>query len=271
MQSLYTYQDYRKYLEDFYSFQKDKDPLYSYKSFSRSAGLGSPNYLALVMDGARNLTTANIQQFAGALRLRPDETDYFETLVLYNQSKTSAEQVYYKKRLTALKRNKPLRIQKASPVEVLKEWFSMGILVLSQGRDFETAVQKCKSEISISQELIEKNLQKLIEIGHLQLMDGKLQISSQQITFHDPKSLNQNQELYLQSQLEQSQKAFRQGYKQKKGKFLSHTLTVPKNSLDDIQKEFISLMEDLTQKMDQQVISGEEELCQINIQVFKPL
>jgi uncharacterized protein (TIGR02147 family) len=270
MQSVYTYQNYRKYLEDFYLQQKQKNPLYSYKSFSESAGIGSPNYLALVMKGSRNLTTANIQQFARALRLRPDEINYFEALVLYNQSKAQEEQTFYKKRLNEWRKAKPTRIQKSSPVEVLKEWFSPGILVLAHGRDLEGTVKKCKSELSISQDLVEKNLKKLISIGLLENINGKFQISSQQITFHDSRCISQYQEIYLQSQIEQSQKAFYRGYKQKKGKFLSHTLTIPKNSIDEIQKEFISFMENLTQKMDQQTVFEEEELCQINIQIFRP-
>lgn len=181
-----------------------------------------------------------------------------------------AEQTYYQKRIISLKKNKPVKIQKTSPAEVLKEWFSTGILVLSHGRDFDSARKKCKAELSVPQDLIEKSLQNLIEMGFLKTVEGKLQISSQQITFHDPKSISESQEIFLQAQIEQSRKAFRLGYKRKKGKFLSHTLTVPKNSVDDIQKEFASLVEDLTKKMDEQIIFGEEELCQINIQIFKP-
>ncbi|HEY8272808.1 MAG TPA: TIGR02147 family protein [Pseudobdellovibrionaceae bacterium] len=270
MQSVYSYQDYRKYLEDFYSLKKKKDPLYSYRSFSQTAGIKSPNYLALVIEGSRNLTTANIQQFAFGLKLRPDEIEYFEALVLFNQSKTAAEQSYYKKRLIHLKWNKPEKIQKSSPAEILKEWFSTGILVLAHGRDMEEAIQKCKIELSISEEAIQNTLQKLIELEYLQFNEGKMQISSQQITFHDPKSISLAQESYLYVQVEQSLKAFRRGYKQKKGKFLSQTLTVPPNSIDEIQKAFTSFVENLTQRMDQQVVFGCEELAQINIQIFRP-
>jgi uncharacterized protein (TIGR02147 family) len=271
VQSIYTYQNYRKFLEDFYSDKKKRDPQYSYKSFSIAAGIKSPNYLTLVIEGSRNLTIANIQQFAIALQLRPDEIDYFETLVLFNQSKLPIEQSYYKNRLLSLKKDKPRSIRKSSPFEFLKEWYSTAILVLSHGRSLEDAAQKCKLEIQLPLDKIHQTISNLLDVGLLQLVDEKLQISSQQLTMSDPKSLNLSQEIYLSAQLEQSMKAFRRGYKQKKGKFLSHTLTVPKNFLEEIQKEFISFMENLTEKMDQKIIFDQEELAQINIQIFKPL
>jgi uncharacterized protein (TIGR02147 family) len=255
---------------DFYFLQKKKNPNYSYKSFSKSAGISSPNYLSLVMDGSRNLTTTSIQQFAEALNLRPDELEYFETLVHYNQSKRPAEEKYYKKRLNLLKKSKPLTIQKASPISALKEWYSTGILVLAHGRDLEAAILKCKSELAINRDVVEENLQKMIDIGYLELLEGRFYLSSQQITFHDAKSFVHAQEIYLQAQIDQSKKAFLYGYRRKKGKFLSHTLTVPKSSAEEIHKEFVAMMENLTLKMDEQVVIGEEELCQINVQIFQP-
>jgi uncharacterized protein (TIGR02147 family) len=270
LQSIFTYQNFRIFLKDFYSSKKCKDPAYSFKIFSEAAGIKSSNYLTLVMDGSRNLTTTNIQQFAIALKLRVDETEFFETLVLYNQSKTKIEQDFYKKRLLGLRKEKPSKIQKETPVGILKQWYSMGILVLAHGRTLEETRVKCKSELNARIEDIEYTIQKLIELGLLNLVDEKFQISSQQMTFSDAKSLSISQEMYLASQIEQSQKAFRMGYKKKKGKFLSHTLTVPRDSLDELQNNFVSFMENLTKKMDEKIVFGDEELLQINIQIFRP-
>ncbi len=48
---------------------------------SKRAGLSSPNYLKLVMDGERNLTHEMARRFATAMRLSDDEASYFCILV----------------------------------------------------------------------------------------------------------------------------------------------------------------------------------------------
>jgi microcystin degradation protein MlrC len=49
---VFQYLDYRVFLADFYRAKKRSG--FSYRAFSRAAGLGAPNYLKLVMDGDRN-------------------------------------------------------------------------------------------------------------------------------------------------------------------------------------------------------------------------
>jgi len=272
VQSIYSYRNYREYLVDFYADKKARNPLYSYKSFAEAAGLNSPNYLSLVIEGVRNLTVTNIHQFAIALKLRADEIDYFEALVLCNQAKSSLEEEFYQQRVSRLRRSKPAKIEKNSPNNALEDWFSTGILVLAHGRAKEQALKKCVEEIKLSPKTIEATLQNLMDLGMLVLDEDKgvLMISSQQMTFHDPKSLHKSQEIFLSSQIEQSMRAFKRDYANKKGKFLSHTLTVPKNSIDKLQAQFVAFTESLTQEMDSQIHFGSEELAQINIQIFRP-
>jgi uncharacterized protein (TIGR02147 family) len=270
MLSLYSYDDYRAYLADFYAEKKQRDPQYSYKSFSIAAGIKSPNYLPLVIDGTRSLTTANIQQFAQALKLRPDETEYFEALVLWNQSKSPLEQKYYRGRLDRKKRERPARIAKASPITVMKEWYAPAVLILAHGRSNADAIKKCREALGLERDLVASTLQRLLEARVLRRESEVLKISSDQLTYHDPRSLNQTQEAFLHSQLEQSLRAFRRDYKKKAAKFLSHTLTAPPDSLEAIQAEFVAFMETLTQKMDEKVVADDATVLQFNIQIFQP-
>lgn len=50
---VFEYLDYRAFLRDYYAERKQSRGL-SFRSFSKRAGLGSPNYLKLVMEGARS-------------------------------------------------------------------------------------------------------------------------------------------------------------------------------------------------------------------------
>lgn len=59
---VYGYLDYRAFLADLYTAKKARG--FSYRSFSRRAGLSSPNYLKLVIDGQRNLSAKMAERFA---------------------------------------------------------------------------------------------------------------------------------------------------------------------------------------------------------------
>lgn len=64
---VFSYHDYRLFLADYYQAKKPKG--FSYRAFSRDAGLGAPNYLKLVIDGKRNPTGEMATRFAAACAL----------------------------------------------------------------------------------------------------------------------------------------------------------------------------------------------------------
>ena len=84
---VFAYLDYRGYLRAFYDCRKRRGA--SYRSFARRAGLGSPNYLKLVIDGDRNLSARMAEQFAKACDLTPERRRYFLLLVTFNQARSS--------------------------------------------------------------------------------------------------------------------------------------------------------------------------------------
>lgn len=100
--SIYSYEDFRKYLKDFYESQKKENRGYSYQKFSEDAGIKSPNYLKIIIDGQRNLSIEGVQKFAKALSLNFNETVYFENLVLLAQSEDEDSKKFYKKKIEIL-------------------------------------------------------------------------------------------------------------------------------------------------------------------------
>lgn len=88
---IFRYTDYRKYLADYYTWRKNGIGGYSYRMFSKQAGLSSPNFLKLVIDGERNLGEATIENFINALQIKGNMAEYFRALVHMNQSKDDTE------------------------------------------------------------------------------------------------------------------------------------------------------------------------------------
>jgi uncharacterized protein (TIGR02147 family) len=92
---IFNYDDYRKFLADYYNQAKTEDKKFSFRFFSRIAGFKSPNFLQLVMKGKSNVSPESCERIAKALKLNKEESLFFKNLVLFNQAKTSEEKQRY--------------------------------------------------------------------------------------------------------------------------------------------------------------------------------
>jgi len=99
---IYSFLDYRQYLKAFYNYCKNNDKSFSYRVFSRHAGVKAPNFLQWLIEGKRNLANKTIDNVTAAMKLGPKEKEYFATLVYFNQSKTIDEKTRFFKKLMEL-------------------------------------------------------------------------------------------------------------------------------------------------------------------------
>ncbi len=100
---VFQYLDYRAYLRDWYHAHNEGGRSLSFRAFARRAGLKSPNYLKLVMDGERNLTPQTAERFTRGLGLEGDGASYFVDLVAFNQASSSSERNKQYARLTSFR------------------------------------------------------------------------------------------------------------------------------------------------------------------------
>lgn len=101
--NIYNFTDYREFLKDRYRQLKEVDAQFSFRFFSKQAGFGSPNYLKLVMDGKRNLSSEAIAKFAKGLRLDNHESEYLKYMVEFNQCSDAAKKMIYEAKLLYLR------------------------------------------------------------------------------------------------------------------------------------------------------------------------
>lgn len=87
---VFDYLDFRAYLADVY-LAKKAGGAFSYRAFSRRAGLKSPNHLKRVIEGERRLTDEMCPRYAKALGLGDEQRAYFIDLVHFNQAATNGE------------------------------------------------------------------------------------------------------------------------------------------------------------------------------------
>ena len=134
---VFAYLDYRAYLRDYYTSRKEQGTSFSFRTFSRKAKLRSPNYLKLVMDGARNLTAEMAARFAQACGLGSEGTTYFVDLVAFNQARSAIERNAAYQRLTGFKRYRSHHKLELAHAAYHATWYLPAVRELAARRDFQ--------------------------------------------------------------------------------------------------------------------------------------
>ncbi len=135
--NIFQYLDFRHFLKDYYREKKArKGSAFSYRSFSRDAGFNSPNFLQLVMEGKRNLSTDGIARFAKALQLNKEETRFFTHLVKFNQAKTDAERNRWYKQLAQSRKYREIKEIERAQFEYYSRWYYAALRELVLLPDF---------------------------------------------------------------------------------------------------------------------------------------
>ena len=87
------YQDYRRFLQDFYDWKK-RTSAFSWRDYSKMAGFISPVFMKQVCEGKANLGKKATVKVADAFNFVGMERDYFFNMVTYAQAKTDEKRRY---------------------------------------------------------------------------------------------------------------------------------------------------------------------------------
>lgn len=134
---VFRFRDYRAFLREFYERNKQRKGGYSLRAFSRGAGLRSPNYLKLVMDGERNLTPPMAVRFGESCGLSGEALEYFCELVAFNQARIAQEREIHYERLKRFSRYRKVHKLDAAQSAYHSEWYIPAIRELAARRDFQ--------------------------------------------------------------------------------------------------------------------------------------
>jgi uncharacterized protein (TIGR02147 family) len=124
---VFSYLSYRAFLRDAYHNLKAQQRGFSYRWFSKRAGLASPNFLKLVMDGKRNLSPRGAESFAVALGLAGREIAFFRELVDFEQALTTPDKNRAWERLAAHPVHRLVCARQRDYVEYLSRWWHVAI------------------------------------------------------------------------------------------------------------------------------------------------
>ena len=166
---VFAYLDYRAYLRDYYLEQKARGRGFSYRAFSRSAKLRSPNYLKLVIDGERNLTVPMAERFGRACGVDDEEREFFVDLVTFGQAGTNAEREACYQKITGFRRYRSAQGLDVAQDAYHSKWYLPAIRELAARRDFDEDPAWIASRLrpKISKREAKKGLAILLELGLL--------------------------------------------------------------------------------------------------------
>ena len=171
--SVFDYLDYRAYLRDYYVEQKQEAKL-SYRGFAALAGLKSPNYLKLVIDGQRGLTSEMAERFARAMALSGDSLAYFKSLVQFNQVRSTSERTEHYAKLTGFHRYRGAQLLEQAQAACHSTWYIPAIRELVASKKFKNDPKWIAAHLvpPITVEEAARAIDTLLELGLLK-REGK--------------------------------------------------------------------------------------------------
>jgi uncharacterized protein (TIGR02147 family) len=121
--NIYTYNDFRRFLADYFDHRRLQMRSFSIRYFAQRAGIASHSFISAVIKGKRNLTPECKQKFARGIGLETNELRYFNLLVDFNQAKHADEKQEIFDQLNELRRNTSYYKLNKAHYEYMSKWY----------------------------------------------------------------------------------------------------------------------------------------------------
>ncbi len=165
--NVFAYLNYREFLSEYYRSRKRDHSYFSWRMLAEKGGFKSPNFIKLVTEGVRNLSKDGVYRCTKALGMNKKETEYFENLVFFNQSKTLDEKNHYLTRLMRMRKRVDIKKLELSQYQYYTQWYNPVIRELvckdAIGTDYDTLAKSVIPAIKPQQ--AKKAVQVLEETG----------------------------------------------------------------------------------------------------------
>ncbi len=174
--NLLAFGDYREFLAAFYRHRKSQRAGFSFRSFAEKAGFSSPNYLQLVIQGKRNLSTDSAPRVARALGLKSSEAAYFVALVRNANASSGEDRERSERERLRLAKVLVAKTIPTARAEVLSKWYLLPIRELCLFPDFEASGDWISAKLRglVTPGEAEEGLRTLLRAGFLVERGGRL-------------------------------------------------------------------------------------------------
>jgi len=185
---IYNFLDYRKYLQAYYTYMKEHTPSFSHRKFMEKTGINSPNYLKNVIDRKKNLTESSILKFATALGLTAAESDYFSSIVKFDQAGTSDEKEKYFERMKLVSKSVGKKLVDEEQSQYFSQWYHCVVRELVATRNYQDDWLKLGRDLypNITPAQARKSVETLLKLGMIKKnSNGTYMQTSKNVTAGD--------------------------------------------------------------------------------------
>jgi uncharacterized protein (TIGR02147 family) len=155
--SIFDFNDYRKFLQAYYDYKKQRYYGFSYRSFNQAVGVRSPGLLLDLINARQNLTEKLHRKFAAAMRLNRQESDYFWLMVMLTHAKEKGDlkiKKEFQARMSVLKPSDAKALARGQE-SYLAAWYNLALRealgVLDIGGNAEDMAGFLNPEITVDQ------------------------------------------------------------------------------------------------------------------------
>ncbi|MDD9946390.1 MAG: TIGR02147 family protein [Myxococcales bacterium] len=264
---VFEYVDYRRFLADHYDHEKAQRYGFSFRLFSRRAGIRSSNYLRLVIDGERNLSRTMAERFAQGCSLSGAEAEFFCELVEYCQAETTRERSRAYERLAAYRQFRAARRLDAAQAAYHSTWYLPAIRELVRHPAFDPDPKWIAHQLvpPITAREAARALSLLESLGLLvRDHDGQLEQADPVLTT-GPGPLGHHIYTYHHMMLERAAAALDEQDREER-ELSCVTLAVSDDKFDEIKARVRAFRRQLLQEAERE--PKPERVVQVNFQLF---
>jgi uncharacterized protein (TIGR02147 family) len=144
---VFEYTNYRKFIRDFYLAKKAIRKSYSYQLFACQAGFKSKSSLANITSGRQSLAKNRVFGIACAMGLSRRETEFFNSIVHFNEAKSAVEKEHYFELMRSLLPRDSENMIFDSQYEYYSKWYHCVIRELVTIMEFNDDFSLLASEV----------------------------------------------------------------------------------------------------------------------------
>jgi len=261
--SAWKYLDYREYLHAFYEHKKrSTQGRFSYRIFSNKTKIQSPNYMKLIIDGDRNLTLPHARRVAKYCELDANETNYFLSLVKWNQSENEEETEHrwsdvLKQRSVATRHE-----LSSTQLAIVSDLKTISLFVLLQIEKENVSLERLAKRAGSTPEEVERGLELLEKAKLIQRSQTGIKLLVRTLKSTDDVPSQSIRQFHRQA-LKAAEEALKVDVAQRE--FISTTIALRKSDLPKLKEHLRAFRDEVL------AFSGKndpEEVYQLNVQLF---
>lgn len=185
MVHIYNYTNYQEFLKDYYEEKKSTTPHFSYQYLADHCGFKSKTYIYKVIKGEKALTLKSALKIGTFMKLKKREMDYFESIVMFTNSRSVDEKDFYFRKLQNFSKNCESSLLRHYQFEYFKHWYNIVIReiapMLDWKDDYSILAKAITPHISVKE--AKNSVELLLKIGLLSKDDeGRYHQTSKAIT-----------------------------------------------------------------------------------------